>query len=264
LDNEKSTALITGASSGIGLELARLFARDGYNLVLLARSSDGLTAVSAELKKHSDIRITCLAKDLSSPNAANEIFQALKEENIEIDVLINNAGFGWYGEFSKVDSSILLEMIQVNISSLTRLTGLFLAEMVHKNKGRIMNVASTAAFQPGPLMAVYYATKAYVLSFSLALSEELRSTDIKVTALCPGPTPTNFGKRAGIKKNVRWSGLLSTDAKDVAAAGYKGLMKGKDLVIPGKLNWLMTQLIRVLPRTFPGKIIKLAQLQRGD
>lgn len=261
--NEKLTALVTGASSGIGLELARLFARDGYDLVLVARSYDRLTSVANELVKAYDIKVNCIAKDLSISSTPDEIFQFIKKEMLGIDVLVNNAGFGWYGEFSRMELSDILGMIQVNITSLTHLTGLILQEMLRKNKGKILNVASTAAFQPGPLMTTYYASKAYVLSFTQALSEELKGSNITVTALCPGPTSTNFGKRAGFKNEKILRGILSMDSNEVALIGYRGLMKGKALVIPGKLNWVGTQLVRLLPRSVPGKFIKLVQQKRG-
>lgn len=261
--NEKLTALVTGASSGIGLELARLFARDGYDLVLVARSYDRLTSVANELVKAYDIKVNCIAKDLSISSTPDEIFQFIKKEMLGIDVLVNNAGFGWYGEFSRMELSDILGIIQVNITSLTHLTGLILQEMLRKNKGKILNVASTAAFQPGPLMTTYYASKAYVLSFTQALSEELKGSNITVTALCPGPTSTNFGKRAGFKNEKILRGILSMDSNEVALIGYRGLMKGKALVIPGKLNWVGTQLVRLLPRSVPGKFIKLVQQKRG-
>jgi short-subunit dehydrogenase len=261
---KKLTALVTGASSGIGLELARLFAHDGYNLVLVARSQDRLKVVADELGKENNVQVNCLAKDLSVSSSPDEIYQYIKNEMLEINVLVNNAGYGWYGEFSRMEPSDILGMIQVNISSLTHLTRLVLEGMLHKNEGKILNVASTAGFQPGPLMAVYYASKAYVLNFSQALSEELRSTNISVSTLCPGPTPTNFGRRAGFNDKKILGGILSTHPKAVALSGYKGLMKGKSVIVPGKLNWLSTQFVRLVPRSVPGKIIKLAQQKRGN
>jgi hypothetical protein len=156
-----------------------------------------------------------------------------------------------------------LEMIQVNITSLTHLTRLFLPGMIERKRGKILNVTSTAAFQPGPLMATYYASKAYVLNFSLALTEELRGTGVTVTALCPGPTATGFGKRAGFSNKKILGGALSMDASAVALQGYKGLMKGKPLIISGWKNWLGTQLVRLLPRTLPGKLVKGVQQKRG-
>ncbi len=259
----KGTALITGASGGIGLELAGLFARDGYDLALVARSHDKLHAIAEELEKTHNVEVKYCSKDLAVSSTPEEILQSIRSEMIEIDVLVNNAGFGWYGEFSEMGLSDALEMIQVNITALTHLTRLLLPEMLRRRRGKILNVASMAAFQPGPLMAVYYATKAYVLSLSEALTEELRGTGVSVTALCPGPTPTGFGRRAGIGEKKILGGILTADVKFVARVGYDGLMKGKAFVIPGRLNWLGTALERFLPRSLPPKIIKNVQKKRG-
>lgn len=258
------TALITGASGGIGLELARLFARNGYNLALVARNHDKLHAIADELETAHKIQVKYCSKDLAVSSTPEEILESIRSEMIEIDVLVNNAGFGWYGEFSQMDLADALEMIQVNITALTHLTRLLLPDMMRRNRGKILNVASMAAFQPGPLMAVYYATKAYVLSLSQALAEELAGTGVTITALCPGPTPTGFGKRAGIGDKKILGGLLSTDVQFVARIGYEGLMKGKHVIIPGKLNWLGTELERFLPRSLPPKIIKSVQKKRGE
>src|SRR5712692_6004686 len=183
-----STALITGASGGIGYELAKLFARDSYNLVLVARSADKLAQLAAELEKAYQIRATVVAVDLAQPDGPEQVFAATQKAAIEVDVLVNNAGFGQFGFYVETDLQEELQQIQLNIASLTHLTKLYVRPMVERRHGRILNVASTAAFQPGPLMAVYYATKAYVLSFSAALSNELQGTGVSVTALCPGPT----------------------------------------------------------------------------
>jgi uncharacterized protein len=258
----KPFALITGASNGIGLDLAKLFAQDGYNLVLVARSYDKLKTIADELEKDHQIQVKCCSKDLSVSSSPDEIFQSLKSEMIKIEVLVNNAGFGWRGDFSKMELSDALEMIQVNITALAHLTRLLLPDMLNNKSGKILNVASTAAFEPGPLMATYYATKAFVLNFSLALSEELRGTGVTVTALCPGPTATGFGQRAGFGKAEIFNGSLSMDSYTVALKGYKGLKKGKPLVVTGKLNWFGTQLVRFLPRTIPGKFIKKVQQKR--
>ncbi len=259
----KGTALITGASGGIGLELARHFARDGYDLALIARDHNTLNSIADELDKNHKVRVKYCAKDLSVSSTPDEILESLRSEMIEIDVLVNNAGFGWYGEFSRMNLADALEMIQVNITALTHLTSLLLPGMLRRKRGKILNVASMAAFQPGPLMAVYYASKAYVLSFSHALTEELRSTGVTVSALCPGPTPTGFGQRAGIGDKKILGGLLSTDVQFVARAGYEGLMKGKAVIIPGALNRLGTELERLMPRSLPPKIIKSVQKNRG-
>ena len=256
-------ALITGASSGIGLELARLFARESHDLALVARSYDKLKLIAEELHQTYGVQVKFYTKDLSVSSAPEELFEVLQSEGGNIDVLVNNAGFGWRGEFAHMELADALEMIQVNITTLTHLTRLFLPGMLERKRGKILNVASTAAFQPGPLMAMYYATKAYVLSFSEALSEELRGTGITVTAFCPGPTATNFGTRAGFSNEKILGGILSMDSRSVALDGYKGLMKGKPLVVSGWRNWLGTQLIRFVPRQLPIKLIKKIQQKRG-
>jgi short-subunit dehydrogenase len=181
-------ALITGASSGIGRELATLFARDGYDLTLVARDRAMLARIGDELTRVHGVAVDVIAQDLSHPNAAAEVYRELKRRSIKIDVLVNNAGFGTYGPFVDSDAATESEMLQLNIVALTKLTRLFLEDMLAKREGRILNVASTAAFQPGPLMAVYYASKAYVLSFSEALANELRDSGVTVSTLCPGPT----------------------------------------------------------------------------
>lgn len=258
----KGIALITGASGGIGLELAKLFARGGYNLALVARNHDKLKLIADELETAHNVQVKYCAKDLAVSSTPDEIFQSLKSEMMQVDVLVNNAGFGWHGEFAHMELSDALEMIQVNITALTHLTRLLLPEMIQRKRGRILNVASTAAFQPGPMMAVYYASKAYVLSYSQALSEELRGTGVTVTAFCPGPTTTGFGQRAGFTTDKIFGGILTMDAQSVAHIGYEGLMKGKSLVIPGKLNWLGTQIIRFVPRSIPMKLLKIVQQKR--
>ncbi len=257
-------AIITGASSGIGLELAKLFARDSHDLALIARSHDKLKSIAEELQQIYGIQVKYYSKDLSIYSTPEEIFEALQSEGGNIDVLVNNAGFGWCGEFAKMELTDALEMIQVNITALTHLTRLFLPGMIERKNGKILNIASTAAFQPGPMMATYYASKAYVLSFSEALSEELQGTGVHVTVLCPGPTTTNFGQRAGFANKKIFNGMLSMDSRTVALDGYKGLMKEKTLVISGWKNWLGTQLVRFMPRQIPAKIVKRIQHKRGN
>ena len=255
-------ALITGASSGIGLELAKLFARESHDLALVARSYDKLKNIAEDLQKTYGVQVKYCAKDLSISSTPEEIFDVLQSEGGNIDVLVNNAGFGWRGKFAQMELTDALEMIQVNITTLTHLTKLILPGMIERKRGKILNVASTAAFQPGPMMAVYYASKAYVLSFSEALAVELQGTGVTVTALCPGPTATNFGERAGFSSKKILGGLLSTDSQTVALDGYKGLMKGKPLVISGWKNWLGVQLVRFMPRPLPARIIEKVQQQR--
>lgn len=213
------TVLITGASGGIGYELAKLFARGHFNLVLVARSGDKLTQVASELETTgANIRIVTL--DLSDPCAPKSLFDQLQRENIAIDILINNAGFGVYGEFAEMPDSEILGQIDLNIRALTELTHLFLPPMISRRNGKIMNVASVAGFQPGPLMAVYYATKAYAISFSEAITNELQGSGVKVTCFCPGATHTGFAVRAGIEQSRLFS-LGAMSAERVALDGYR-------------------------------------------
>jgi short-subunit dehydrogenase len=243
------TALITGASAGIGLELARVFAREGYELVLVARSQQRLEALADELKPAS---VRVIAKDLSLPAAPEEIQRLVPT----VDVLVNNAGFGVYGKFAGTSLSEELNMMQLNMTALVSLTKLYLSGMLAARSGRIMNVASTAAFQPGPLMAIYYATKAFVLSFSEAIGNELEGTGATVTALCPGPTATEFQDRGKMQNSALVKGKKIMNARTVAEAGYRGLLAGKPIVIPGVMNKLLAQSIRVSPRSMVTKIVR--------
>jgi short-subunit dehydrogenase len=246
--NAKSqTVLITGASGGIGYELAKLFARDRRNLVLVARNAERLSEVATELN-HFGITVKTVALDLAAPPAPTFLFDQLKRENIPVDILINNAGFGVFGKFGAMAEEEILGQIQLNITALTHLTRLFLGPMLARRRGRIMNVASTAAFQPGPLMAVYYATKAYVLSFSEALANELRGSGVTMTCFCPGATNTGFAKRAGNEKSRLFKKIGGMNAETVARDGYRGLMKGKTVVISGTQNWIVAESVRFAPR----------------
>jgi short-subunit dehydrogenase len=244
---DRKTALITGASFGIGLELARIFAREGHNLVLVARSADRLRQLASDLEKAHGTRSLILAIDLTEPGAAAYLLDQTTRADIQVDVLVNNAGFGQFGFFAESDLEVCLQQIQLNITALTHLTRLFLPGMSERKTGRILNVASTAAFQAGPLMAVYYATKAYVLLFSEAIANELQGTGVTVTCLCPGPTATEFQKRAKITGS-RLFKYGSMDARTVAEDGYRALMVGKPVVISGFRNWLVAQSVRFAPR----------------
>ncbi len=251
------TALITGASSGIGYELTKLFARDGYHVVLVARSAQRLNQIADELKNQFGISVKVIVKDLSEPSAAIEIFDELQKESTSVAVLVNNAGYTVFAEFTEADLKDQLDMMQINMTTLTQLTHLFLRDMLNKRAGRILNVASTAAFQPGPMMAVYYATKAYVLSFSQAIANELQGTGVTVTALCPGPTETGFQKRGKMEGVRLVSGNLMS-AADVARAGYRGLMAGKTIVIPGLYNRLQAEWVRFVPRSIVPRVVRYA------
>ena len=244
----KNTALVTGASSGIGLELARLFAGDRYDLVLVARSEGRLREIGEQLEAAHGITATVVASDLSKPNAASDIVEALRAASIEIDVLVNNAGFGLSGPFLDNDPQAQLDLLQVNVVALTKLTRLLLPPMVARRSGRILNVASTAAFAPGPMAAVYGATKAYVLSLSEAIGEELRHSGVTVTALCPGPTQTGFSAAAGAGSTRLYTKQKAMSSADVARAGYAGLNHSRRLVVTGLRNKLLVQSARVSPR----------------
>jgi short-subunit dehydrogenase len=256
------TALITGASSGIGLELAHLFARDGYRLVLVARNRSNLRHLGDDLQSRYSITVRIEPKDLAHPSTPAELYQELQESGIVLDVLVNNAGFGGAGTFTGTKWSQEAEMMQVNMVALTHLTKLFLPQ-IRAREGMIMNVASTAAFQPGPFMAVYYASKAYVLSFTEALAEELRGTGVKVSCLCPGPVKTNFQKRAYLQGTAMMNSPLMVDVREVARAGYEGLKQGKRVVIPGWKNWMGVQLLRISPREMVTKVVRKLQEKKN-
>lgn len=252
-------ALITGASSGIGYELALAFARDRYNLVLVARNQEKLAQVADQLRQEFGIAVKIIALDLALPTSPQEIFQLVQQDAIAIDTLVNNAGFATYGLFSETDIASELQMLQVNVVALTHLTKLFVREMVKRKAGKILNIASTAAFQPGPLMAVYYASKAYVLSFSEALANELQDFGITVTALCPGPTASGFQKRARMEKSKLVSNQKIMDAATVAQAGYRGLMQGQTVVVPGLKNQILAASVRFMPRNVVTNIVRNMQ-----
>ncbi len=242
------TALITGASTGIGYELAILFARDQYNLVLVARSGPRLTQVAEELRQQHGIAVKTIPLDLGLPQASQNLFEETQREGINVDILVNNAGYGRSGKFAEIPPEEDFGQIQLNVTALTLLTRLYVGPMLERRSGKVMNVASTAAFQPGPLMAVYYATKAYVLSFSEAIADELRGTGVTVTCFCPGPTLTEFQKRAQTENSRLFKQLAPMDAKTVAADGYRALMAGKTLEISGFKNWLVAESVRFAPR----------------
>ncbi len=248
MDSKTQTTLITGASGGIGYELAKLFAHDHYNLVLVARSTDKLNRIASDLQGQFGIRVKALALDLGAPSASTFLFEQLQREGVAVDVLVNNAGFGGFGEFAEMAEEEILGQIQLNIMALTHLTRLFLPSMLERRNGKIMNVASTAAFQPGPLMAVYYATKAYVLSFSEALANEVAGSGVVVSCFCPGATDTGFQKRAGMENSRLFKKIGTMNVETVARDGYRGLMAGRTVVISGVQNWLVAESVRFAPR----------------
>jgi len=242
-----STALITGASGGIGYEFAKLFASDRHNLVLVARSADKLAQVANELQALG-VDVKTMPLDLAEPLAPKFLFDQLQRENVPVDILINNAGFGAFGEFASMREEQILGQINLNITTLTELTRLFLPKMLARHSGRVMNVASTAGFQAGPLMAVYYATKAYVISFSEAIANEVRNSGVTVTCFCPGATHTGFAHRAGNDKSRLFKQLGAMSAEKVALDGYRAVMEGRTLAISGAHNWMVAQSIRLAPR----------------
>jgi short-subunit dehydrogenase len=244
-----TTALVTGASTGIGREFARLLAADGQHVTLTARDRARLEAVAAELRERHGREAAVIVADLAESGAPEAIVRHVEGAGRDVAVLVNNAGFGSHGPFADADLARELAMIQVNVTALAQLTGLVLPGMVRRRSGRILNVASTAAFQPGPLMATYYASKAFVLSLSEALAEELRGTGVTVTCLCPGPTPTGFQRRAGNEGTRVVSGLIPmTDAASVARAGYRAMRRGARLAVPGLFNRLGVLSVRLGPR----------------
>lgn len=251
------TVLITGASSGIGLEFAQIFASKGDNLVLIARSKDLLKDFEKKMKKKYGIIIHIISKDLSKQNAVQEIYNELSEKKIQIDYLINNAGFGDYGPLVNSDMEKQIQMINVNILALTLLTRLLLPSMIKAKYGKILNVASTAAFQPGPNMSVYFASKAYVLSFSEAVAHEVKDTGITVTALCSGATKTECKEVADSGKSKLFKQNKIATAKEVAMFGYRRMMKGHTVVIPGFMNNVLAQSIRFVPRKLVVAVAKL-------
>jgi short-subunit dehydrogenase len=263
MSQQKLTALVTGASGGIGEELARLFAADGHDLVLVARSRDKLVRLAEELHEKHGVAARVLAADLARPEAPREIFEELSADGVQVDALVNNAGFGTYGLFAETDLQSELELLQVNIVALTHLSKLFLPGMLARRRGYLMNVASTAAFQPGPLMAVYYASKAYVLSLSEALANECEGTGVRVSALCPGPTETGFVAAAGMGDSKLFDRAVM-DARTVAEAGYRGLLAGKTIVIPGLRNNLLARSIGFFPRHLVTRVVRGIQEKRNN
>lgn len=260
---KRGAAVVTGASSGIGEELAKLFAADGYDLVLVARGREALERVGQALESAHGIRALAVPANLTDPAAPEAVFRAARNAGLEVTALVNNAGFGVHGAFTEVEGHAAndlgreLDMIQVNVSALTHLTKLFLPEMVARGQGRVLNVASTAAFQPGPFMAVYYATKAYVLSFSEGVALELKGTGVTITTLCPGPTHTGFQKHAGAEATRLFHSPLVMDAPEVAKVGYRAMQKGKRVVVSGVFNKLLAGGTRLVPHGVSGRIVEM-------
>ncbi len=250
------TALITGASSGIGLELAKIHASKGDNVVLIARNISKLDELKSELEEKYNISVHTIGKDLSLHNSAQQVYDETTRQNIQIDYLVNNAGFGDYGNFYETSLDKELQMINLNIIALTQLCKLYLKDMIKRGSGKIMNVASTAAFQPGPGMAVYFATKAYVLHFSEAIGNEVGDKGVTVTALCPGPTISGFQAAAAMEESNLVKGKKLPGSKEVAEYGYKAMMKGKAVAIHGIKNYLLANAVRFAPRALVVKMVR--------
>jgi len=252
----QQTALITGASSGIGKALAIRFAEAGHDVVLAARGVERMEALAAELKTRFPVSVTVIGVDLEAPDGAGRLHAEVSSRRLAVGILVNNAGYGVFGEFTDGKLAPQLGMIQLNVVSLVALTKLFLPGIIAA-RGKIMNVASTAAFQPGPYMAVYYATKAFVLFFSEALAAELEDTGVTVTALCPGPTASGFQDKAAMTESRLVKGRKIPGADAVAKFGYAALLKGQRVAIPGLVNWLGAQGVRLSPRNVVTRMVKL-------
>jgi hypothetical protein len=253
--SEKGTALITGASEGIGYELTKLFAKDGYDLVLLARNEKKLNEIAEDMSNVHRVGVKVIPKDLARPDAPDEIYSALSREGIEITVLVNNAGYLVYGPFAEHDLSEELDMLQVLVTAPTKLTGLFVQDMLRRNDGKVLNVGSIGSFAPGPLTAVYCASKAYILSFSLALANELRGSNVTVTTVCPGATRTQFASRGKAEK-VLGNRIVTMSAEKVAGIAYKALMNKKGHAVTGIHNKAITASGRMVPLSFQAMVSK--------
>jgi short-subunit dehydrogenase len=257
---KKQSALITGATGGIGYELAKVFAAHGHDVVLVARNADKLKEISDAFQHTYNIAVHIVPLNLLAPDAPNELYHYLKRNNITVEYLVNNAGFGTHGYFHEIDLAENLDLVQLNIAVVTHLARLFLADMVKRNAGGILNIASTAAFQPGPFMATYYASKAYVLSLTEAIAHELQRTKVKISVLCPGPTDTDFQQRAGITKTILGSkGMLMMPPDKVAMIGYQQFMRRKRIIIPGILNKAGAFAAARAPRSVVLPIVKRMQ-----
>ncbi len=256
----RPVTVITGASAGIGVELARVFARHGHELAIVARREDRLRALADEIATIGPRRPIIIVADLAAPGATKKIADELRAHGAEPQYMVNNAGFGLVGLAGSRDRDETLQMIDLNVRALTELSLAFVDSLA-RHQGGLLNVGSVAGFLPGPGMAVYYATKAYVLSFSEALHSELKSRGVRVTVLCPGPVPTEFAARAGLREGLT-PGLLTQSAEAVAEAGYRGLMAGRRLVLPGLGNKLVTLLLRLAPRRMVLKAVASRQRAR--
>jgi short-subunit dehydrogenase len=256
LSTTNKTALITGASSGIGMALAHQFAQDGYQLVLAARGVAKMQALADELQRKFKVSVTVIGADLETHDGAARLHADIKAQGIVLSALANNAGYGAFGEFKDSALRSELAMMQLNMNTVVVLTKLFLPDLL-ATRGKILNTASTAAFQPGPYMAVYYATKSFVLSFSEAIASELEDTGVTVTALCPGPTASGFQDKADLGNSALIKGKKLPTSEEVAALGYRAMQRGQRVYIPGFVNWAMAQSMRFTPRNLATKVVKI-------
>ncbi len=259
----RRTALVTGASSGFGRELARLFAADGFDVVLVARSAAVLEELAREIGERHGVGTHVLPFDLASDDAPARLVDELALRGIAVDALVNSAGFNQFGPFADSDVRTMLDLLHVNVAALTHLTRLVLPGMIDRRWGRVVNLASNAAFQPGPLMAVYYASKAYVLSLSIALAEEVRGTGVSVTALCPGPTATRFQAVAGMEDSRLVAGRRLPSAAEVAARGFEAVKRGRPFVVDGARWRAFAFATRLLPRPTAARMVMRAQRSVG-
>ena len=261
MSDPEGAALVTGASAGIGRALAREFAAGGYDLVVVARRKEQLTALAEELDAEHGVDIHAIPMDLAEPGAAEKLYDAVDEREVQIDALVNNVGIGAYGRFHETDLDRELAQLRLNVELPMHLTKLYLPEMIERDEGSILNVASLAAFFPGPRMAGYYASKAYLLQLSEALATELRGTGVSVTTLCPGPVRTEFQERAGMEDTLVGSRFIHS-REDVAKAGYRGAMNGRLVVVPGVGMRLLSFLARLSPRWLQRRITARANADR--
>lgn len=260
----RPAALITGASSGFGVEFARLFGADGWNVVMVARSGAAMEAAAQEVEEREGVEVIVLPKDLSRAHAGAELVASLDQRGVIVDALVNNAGFSTYGEFWRDDADVQSAMLQVNVTALTELSRLVVPGMVERGRGRVLNLGSIASFVPAPMTAAYAATKAYVLSLSLALAHELKGTGVTVTCLCPGPTETGFQRRADMGDSALIRGRRLAGAREVAEAGYTALKAGKPYLVTGGGNRAYAFGARFLPRTTIARTVARAQRRVRD
>ena len=251
----QKNVLITGASSGIGMALAHQFAQDGYQLVLTARSVAAMQTLAEELKRQFNVVVTVIGADLETHDGAAKLYAGIKARGIVLSALVNNAGYGTFGEFKDALLPSQLAMMQLNMNTLVILTKLFLPDLL-LTRGKILNIASTAAFQPGPYMAVYCATKSFVLSFTEAIASELEDTGVTVTALCPGPTSSGFQAKAELGNSGLIKGKKLPTSEAVSKLGYRAMQRGQRVYIPGFVNWVMAQSMRFTPRNLATKVVK--------